>query len=89
MAKNIMTLKEIKEQSKKVRDHPSYDPERAEALGYSPAAIMKRVLKTMKLVATGVRSPVGRVEKGSRVHFTYQGKPSLWIDGNVYTRKDK
>ena len=51
----------------------------------SPAEIIRRLLSAgFRVIGKGVKSPVGRVPKGSTVFTDHNGKRAVWIDGKLY-----
>jgi hypothetical protein len=80
------TLRQIKAMARRTRNHPLYDPGRADK--YNESSVEDRAVANMDLYETGVPSPVGRVPKGSTVIFSLpDGTPATWINGNVYIRR--
>ena len=56
----------------------------------SPAEIIKTLLRSgYEVIAEGVKSPVGKVPKGSTVLTDYNDKRAVWIDGKLYQRCEK
>ncbi len=51
----------------------------------SPAEIIRRLLASgYQVIGENVKSPVGRVPKGSTVLTDHNGKRAVWIDGRLY-----
>jgi len=51
----------------------------------SPAELVRRLLASgYKVIGENVKSPVGRVPKGSTVLTDHNGKRAVWIDGKLY-----
>ena len=51
----------------------------------SPAELIRRLLASgYKVIGENVKSPVGRVPKGSTVLTDHNGKRAVWIDGKLY-----
>lgn len=55
----------------------------------SPATIVKKLLTAgYKVIAENVKSPVGKVPKGSTVLTDANGKRAVWIDGRLYQKQE-
>ena len=53
----------------------------------SPAGIIKKLLSTgYKVIASNVKSPVGKVPRGSTVLTDHNGKRAVWINGKLYQK---
>ena len=53
----------------------------------SPAGIIRTLLGAgYKVVATNVKSPVGKVPRGSTVLTDHNGKRAVWINGKLYQK---
>ena len=53
----------------------------------SPAGIIRKLLKGgYQVIATNVKSPVGKVPRGSTVFTDHNGKRAVWINGKLYQK---
>lgn len=53
----------------------------------SPRGLIRRLLAAgYKVVKEGVKSPVGKVPRGSTVLTDYKGKRAVWVYGKLYQK---
>ena len=53
----------------------------------SPAGIIRKLLNAgYKEIAKNVKSPVGKVPRGSTVLTDHKGKRAVWINGKLYQK---
>ena len=53
----------------------------------SPAGIIRKLLGAgYRVIAQNVKSPVGKVPRGSTVLTDHNGKRAVWINGKLYQK---
>lgn len=79
------TLKQIKEMSDEVRNHPLYD----HTYDYQSPNSLPATLAGLDYVevAQNVPCPMDDIPEGSIVVTEYNGLPAKWINGYVYVRR--
>jgi len=56
----------------------------------SPKGIIKKLTDVgFKVIATNVKSPVGKVPRGSTVLTDHEDKRAVWINGKLYQKDDR
>ena len=79
------TLKQIKEMSDKIRNHPLYD----HTYDYQSPNSLPNIFTELEYeeVARNVPCPMDDIEPGSIVVTEYNGLPAKWFNGNIYVRR--